>query len=84
MDTAVILTSAAVGAIVSSTVTALSQFFERRVRRDELLIKAATELTIKYTEFLGDIALKSERPIVLPPHIYLVYDSHKQPGFSVP
>ena len=78
MDTAVILTSAAVGAIVSSIVTVTSQFFDRRVRRDELLIKAATELAIKHADFVINAAEKTGRDAVIPPHGWLVYDFYRQ------
>ena len=82
MDTAVILTSAAVGAIVSSIVssivTALSQFYERRVRRDELLIKSASELAIKYADFYANLSSRVNGQVIFPHHMWLVYDFHKQ------
>ena len=78
MDIPVILTSAAVGAIVSSIFTFVSQFFERRVRRDELLIKTATELAIKHADFTFSLATKSGQTAIFPPHGWLVYDFHRQ------
>jgi hypothetical protein len=64
MDIKLILTSAAIGAIVSSLFPFISQFFERRVRRDELLIKAATELTNKYVDFALGIYSTSGKKVV--------------------
>ena len=43
MDVSVVLTSAVVGAVVSSLFAVVSQFLERRARQRELLMKAATE-----------------------------------------
>jgi hypothetical protein len=47
MDLSVVLTSAAVSALVSALFTFVSQWLERRARRQELLVKAATELAMK-------------------------------------
>jgi hypothetical protein len=50
MDFSVILTSAAVSAIVSGLFTFVSQCLERRARRRELLLKTATDWAVKHLE----------------------------------
>jgi len=81
MDIPVILTSAAVGTIVgtiiASTFTVISQFFERRSRRDELLIKAATELTFKFIETATSIAKEYHKELIMPPYSWSVYEFHR-------
>jgi hypothetical protein len=46
----VVLTSSAVGVLVSSVVTLLGQYLERRARRDELLLAKACEMAARRTE----------------------------------
>jgi hypothetical protein len=50
MDLMVVLTSAAVSAVVSGLFILISQLFERRARRRELLLKTAKDLAIKHLE----------------------------------
>jgi hypothetical protein len=47
-----ILTSAAVGVLASSMVTLVGQYFERRSRRNELLLTKALEMAIRRTDVL--------------------------------
>jgi hypothetical protein len=50
MDISVVLTSAAVAAVVSGLFTFVSQWLERRARREELLLKTATDWAVKHVE----------------------------------
>lgn len=54
-----ILTSAAVAALVTSIITLLGQWLERRSRRRELLLSKAIELGIHRSEFIRDLAKES-------------------------
>jgi hypothetical protein len=54
-----VLTSAAVGALVSSGVTLIGQHLERRARRDELLFNKAIDLAEAQREFFLAFADKS-------------------------
>jgi hypothetical protein len=50
MEISVVLTSAAVAAVVSGLFTFVSQWLERRARRKELLMKTATDWAVKHLE----------------------------------
>jgi len=50
MEISVVLTSAAVAAVVSGLFTFVSQWLERRARRKELLLKTATDWAVKHLE----------------------------------
>ena len=50
--TAIILTSAAVGALVSSVIAVVGQWFERKARRKELLFMRSLECAKRANEFL--------------------------------
>jgi hypothetical protein len=49
---ALVLSSAAIGAFVSSVVTIVGQAFERKARRRELLLSKAIELAIHRLEYM--------------------------------
>ena len=76
MDLSVVLTSAAVSAVVSGLFTLISQLFERRARRRELLLKTATDLAIKHLE--QALQLAKTRGGQIPPLGMLTYDYHHQ------
>jgi hypothetical protein len=73
----VMFTSAAVGAAISSIVTAISQHYERRMRRDELLIKTATELATKFIDTTTNIAKEQGKDVDIPPYTWSVYEFHR-------
>jgi hypothetical protein len=50
MEISVVLTSAAVAAVVSGLFTFVSQWLERRARRKELLLKTSTDWAVKHLE----------------------------------
>jgi hypothetical protein len=78
MDLSVVLTSAAVGAVVSSLLTLVGQLLERRGRQRELLMKSAVDLTIKHMERGTNLALALNKiPDILPLGM-LVYSFHEQ------
>jgi hypothetical protein len=54
-----VLTSAAIGALVSSAVTLIGQHLERRARRDELLFTKAIDLAAAQRDFTLSLAEKS-------------------------
>ncbi|SRR5258708_1967314 len=54
-----VLTSAAVGVLVSSVVTLIGQRLERRARRDELLLVKAVEMAAARREFVMEVVEKS-------------------------
>jgi hypothetical protein len=60
-----IFTSAAVGALVSSAVTFIGQFLERRSRRNELLLKTAVKLSVHQREFMMQFAKETQTPATL-------------------
>src|SRR5882724_4361013 len=76
MDLSIVLTSAAVGAVVSSLFTFLSQLFERRARERELLMKAATDLAMKQLE--QAVILMKEKGGQTWPLGLSVYEFHRQ------
>lgn len=56
-----VLTSAAVGVLVSSIVTMIGQHLERRARRDELLLVKALDLAAARREFVLEAAEKNDQ-----------------------
>ena len=56
-----VLTSAAVGVLVSSIVTLIGQHLERRARREELLLVRALELAAARREFVLQVAEKNNQ-----------------------
>jgi hypothetical protein len=57
-----VVTSAAVGALVSSLATLLAQALERRSRRRELLLAKSIELAFRRTDLIKELAFKSGQP----------------------
>jgi hypothetical protein len=57
-----ILTSAGVGALVSSGVTLIGQYLERRARRKELLLSKAIELAEARTQLVLRLVEKTGKP----------------------
>jgi hypothetical protein len=76
MDFSVILTSAAVSAVVASLFTFVSQWLERRARQKELLMKAATELAMKNLE--QGVQLVKTQGGQIPPLGWLTFDYYQQ------
>ena len=76
MDVSVVLTSAVVGAVVSSLFAVVSQFLERRARQRELLMKAATDLAMRHLE--QAVTLMKANGGQTWPLGLLVYDDHLQ------
>ena len=67
----VILTSAAVGAAISSAITIIGQVFERRARRREMLFKAAFDHAWRYRDHLIEVSRATQRPVQIPdPVVY--------------
>jgi hypothetical protein len=54
-----VLTSAAVGVLVSSFVALLGQYLERRARRDELLLTKAVEMAAERRKLAMEVAEKT-------------------------
>ncbi|HUG00627.1 MAG TPA: hypothetical protein VML95_02055 [Longimicrobiales bacterium] len=52
---AIVLTSAAVGAIASGLLTLIGQALERRARRDELVFQKALEMAIRRTDVIMQV-----------------------------
>lgn len=52
----VVVTSSAVGVLVGSVVNLLGQWFERRSRRDEMLLSRAIEMSVKKSEYAVKVA----------------------------
>ena len=61
----VVLTSAAVGAVISSAINVIGQFIERGARRREMMFKSAIEHAWRYQDHLLEIARDSGRPITV-------------------
>ncbi len=61
-----ILGSAAVGVVVSTVITLIGQFWERRARRKELLLSKAIELAIRRTDIGMRLADKTGKLVILP------------------
>jgi hypothetical protein len=66
MDLSVVLTSAAVSAMVSTMSLLILQWLDRRARRREFLMKTATDWAAKHMEFEIDLAKASGRARVTP------------------
>ena|SRR5712692_2650119 len=76
MDMSAVFTSAVVAAAVSSIFTLVSQSFERKVRRQEAIFKAATDLTVHFLE----LRLRHRSPgktLAIPPHEWVVYEFYR-------
>ena len=66
MDMITIITSAAVGAIVSALINIVGQYFERESRRKELLLSKAVEMAIERARFTFDVAKASNARADIP------------------
>lgn len=60
-----VLTSAAVGVLVSSIFTLFGQILERRSRRNELLLTKALEMAIRKSDISLEAAKLSNRNVIL-------------------
>jgi hypothetical protein len=78
MDFAVMLTSAAVGVVVSSLITLISQVLERRPRRTEFLMKTVTDWAVKRAELAIEYAKTRAVHPVTPELGWMAYDYHRQ------
>ena len=59
----VVLTSAAIGAVISSVINVIGQFIERSARRREMLLKSAIEHAWRFQDHLLKMARDSGRAI---------------------
>jgi hypothetical protein len=73
-----IITSAAVGALVSAAVTLIGAALERRARRKELLLTKAIDLATDRTRTYIELAEKSGRPVGLIDNIFLAEDYYQE------
>jgi hypothetical protein len=73
-----LLSSAAVGALVSSVITAWITHLERKARQKELILAKAVELAIKHTEMRVAMTAKTSKPIVIYPEIVTTRFYHRQ------
>jgi hypothetical protein len=78
MGLSVVLTSAAVGAVVSSLLTLLSQVLDRRSRRTEFLMRTATDWAVKRVELAIEYAKTRAVHPVTPDLGWMAYDYHRQ------
>lgn len=62
---ATVLTSAAVGVLVSGILTLLGQYLERRSRRNELLLAKALEMAVQRTATMVRLAEKTGATVSL-------------------
>lgn len=60
-----VVTSAAVGALVSAGIGFLGQYLERRARRKELLLTKAIDLAFRRTDVMFRIAERNNRGMVV-------------------
>lgn len=70
MDVWAVVTSAAVGALVSTAINVVSQWRERSARRRELLFRAAMELAHKRQELFVSEALRTRTPLLVPDPVF--------------
>jgi hypothetical protein len=56
-----VLTSAAVGVLVSAMLTLIGQYLERRARQNELLLTKALEMAVRRSDVAMKIALETGR-----------------------
>jgi hypothetical protein len=74
----VVLTSAAVSALVSSLFTFISQYLERKARRRELLWKTATDWAVKHLEQALQIGKDRGVRVEVPALGWLAHDYYRQ------
>jgi hypothetical protein len=78
IDLSVVLTSAAVSAVVSGLFTFVSQCLERRARRRELLLKTATDWAVKHLEQALQIGKDRGVRVEVPALGWLTHDYYHQ------
>lgn len=66
MNWATVITSAAVGAVVSAGITLIGQFFERRSRRKELMLSTAVNLVFRKIDLQIKAAETTKSKLVIP------------------
>jgi hypothetical protein len=74
----VVLTSAAVGAVMSQLITLIAQHFERKARRTEFLMKTATDWAVKRVELAIEYAKTRAVHPVTPDLGWMAYEYHQQ------
>ncbi|HSY48831.1 MAG TPA: hypothetical protein VLC46_08475 [Thermoanaerobaculia bacterium] len=74
---ATIITSAAVGAVISSAVTFAAQCFERRARRQELLLAKSIDLVHEHLRFTKEIVAETGMKAVFPTAVTMVADCYQ-------
>ena len=60
-----VLTSAAIGALISSLVTFVGQYLERKSRREELIFTKALDMAVEHTQILMRVAEHSGQEVPL-------------------
>lgn len=73
-----ILGSAATGALVSSAFTTATGFFERRSRRNDLLLSKSVEMAEIYVSRLAEMQKTATRAVEVAPYIVQVRWFHKE------
>jgi hypothetical protein len=76
--TALILSSAAIGALVSSVITIIGQYFDRSAKKKELLFNKAVELAQSHVELLKTLAKTGTRAVKISPYIVYTRVHHRQ------
>jgi Zn-dependent protease with chaperone function len=66
-----VLGSAAIGAVVSTVISELGRWRERKARRHEVLLTQATQLAIAWSKTLFDIAKVNEKTTAIPNQVRL-------------
>ncbi len=66
-----LLGSAAIGALVSSLITLIGQYIERKARREELLISEAIKLSMAHKDSLIEFAKMTQQNVYVPEHAKL-------------
>ena len=72
-----IATSAGIGALVSSLVTLLGQFLERKARRQEILLGKAIDLAIQRIELIKQAADHSGGTATIRDHVSIAADYYR-------
>ena len=72
-----LLGSAAIGALVSSLMTAWTSHLERKSRREELVLSEAINMGQKNMDVALEVARAGGRPVPIIPLIEMVMDYHK-------
>lgn len=74
----IVITSASVGALISTSITLFGQYFERKSRRKELLLSKAIEMGLSKTEFAAKIAKDFHKTIILTDAINLAATYYRE------